>query len=122
MSTATRAAVTPSSSLSTPSSPHGPSIYYDFISYSHYIVLFIVFFFFFQAEDGIRDLTVTGVQTCALPISGRRLSLQAEPHALSFLHQTFACTVQTAFCMFQRSPSRNPVSPLWPARDRKSVV
>src|SRR5256886_13490916 len=26
--------------------------------------------FFFQAEDGIRDLTVTGVQTCALPIYG----------------------------------------------------
>src|SRR5256886_118011 len=29
----------------------------------------VKFFFFFQAEDGIRDLTVTGVQTCALPIS-----------------------------------------------------
>src|SRR5256886_9846953 len=29
-------------------------------------------FFFFQAEDGIRDLTVTGVQTCALPILGER--------------------------------------------------
>src|SRR2546428_11632800 len=29
----------------------------------------IVCFFFFQAEDGIRDLIVTGVQTCALPIS-----------------------------------------------------
>src|SRR2546430_13525551 len=28
----------------------------------------VFFFFFFQAEDGIRDLTVTGVQTCALPI------------------------------------------------------
>src|SRR2546430_13163798 len=28
----------------------------------------IIVFFFFQAEDGIRDLTVTGVQTCALPI------------------------------------------------------
>src|SRR2546430_16454067 len=28
----------------------------------------VIFFFFFQAEDGIRDLTVTGVQTCALPI------------------------------------------------------
>src|SRR2546427_4891063 len=28
----------------------------------------MVLFFFFQAEDGIRDLTVTGVQTCALPI------------------------------------------------------
>src|SRR5256886_9223078 len=32
-------------------------------------VLLIDAFFFFQAEDGIRDLTVTGVQTCALPIS-----------------------------------------------------
>src|SRR2546430_7105194 len=29
----------------------------------------VVVVFFFQAEDGIRDLTVTGVQTCALPIS-----------------------------------------------------
>src|SRR5260221_8911312 len=29
----------------------------------------IIFFFFFQAEDGIRDHCVTGVQTCALPIS-----------------------------------------------------
>src|SRR2546422_3873615 len=29
----------------------------------------IVAFFFFQAEDGIRDVAVTGVQTCALPIS-----------------------------------------------------
>src|SRR2546430_8949769 len=28
----------------------------------------VVVYFFFQAEDGIRDLTVTGVQTCALPI------------------------------------------------------
>src|SRR5688572_32646235 len=28
-----------------------------------------IFLIFFQAEDGIRDLTVTGVQTCALPIS-----------------------------------------------------
>src|SRR3989441_13204994 len=28
----------------------------------------MVFFFFFQAEDGIRDKLVTGVQTCALPI------------------------------------------------------
>ena len=29
----------------------------------------IIIFFFFQAEDGIRDIGVTGVQTCALPIS-----------------------------------------------------
>src|SRR2546430_4980586 len=33
--------------------------------------------FFFQAEDGIRDLTVTGVQTCALPISARLRKLWA---------------------------------------------
>src|SRR2546430_9226564 len=32
------------------------------------VLQIISFFFFFQAEDGIRDLTVTGVQTCALPI------------------------------------------------------
>src|SRR2546429_3134066 len=30
----------------------------------------LFFFFFFQAEDGIRDVAVTGVQTCALPIYG----------------------------------------------------
>src|SRR5437660_7331142 len=33
------------------------------------VVLSSFFFFFFQAEDGIRDGHVTGVQTCALPIS-----------------------------------------------------
>src|SRR5256884_5072921 len=33
-------------------------------------------FFFFQAEDGIRDVAVTGVQTCALPISPRNPSIQ----------------------------------------------
>src|SRR5256885_10427272 len=32
--------------------------------------------FFFQAEDGIRDYKVTGVQTCALPISGSERRLQ----------------------------------------------
>src|SRR5947209_12793450 len=31
-------------------------------------------YFFFQAEDGIRDIGVTGVQTCALPISIMRLT------------------------------------------------
>src|SRR2546430_10963432 len=35
------------------------------------------FFFFFQAEDGIRFLTVTGVQPCALPICGVRLGAHA---------------------------------------------
>src|SRR5260370_26109156 len=40
-------------------------------------------FFFFQAEDGIRDSSVTGVQTCALPIYGahvRGLGLQGRLH------------------------------------------
>src|SRR2546426_3134290 len=32
----------------------------------------ILVFFFFQAEDGIRDYKVTGVQTCALPISSEQ--------------------------------------------------
>src|SRR5205085_7711164 len=39
------------------------------------------FFFFFQAEDGIRDLTVTGVQTCALPIY--LLRVLAEPNVIA---------------------------------------
>src|SRR5947208_7763380 len=41
--------------------------------------MFSFFFFFFQAEDGIRDDLVTGVQTCALPISEKDLGLIFEP-------------------------------------------
>src|SRR3712207_8078819 len=37
--------------------------------------------FFFQAEDGIRDIGVTGVQTCALPIC--KLGLEGLPHAVA---------------------------------------
>src|SRR2546422_9363027 len=40
-----------------------------------------MFFFFFQAEDGIRDVAVTGVQTCALPISHREVA--ASPAAVA---------------------------------------
>ena len=39
----------------------------------------VVFFFFFQAEDGIRDDLVTGVQTCALPILRQRRSFLYSP-------------------------------------------
>src|SRR5207244_7002604 len=39
------------------------------------VLSLLCFFFFFQAEDGIRDDLVTGVQTCALPIS-----CAADPH------------------------------------------
>src|SRR5690606_40307732 len=38
-----------------------------------FVLSFYFFFFFFQAEDGIRDFHVTGVQTCALPISRRSI-------------------------------------------------
>src|SRR5437762_10982322 len=50
---------------------------YIFMLYFYYLIFFffffffyffVFFFFFFQAEDGIRDTSVTGVQTCALPI------------------------------------------------------
>src|SRR5205085_4641159 len=40
----------------------------------------IFFVFFFQAEDGIRDLTVTGVQTCALPISTSPTIFEDKPY------------------------------------------
>src|SRR5216683_6599747 len=43
------------------------------------------FFFFFQAEDGIRDLIVTGVQTCALPISIKRLDADLEAHIAAWV-------------------------------------
>src|SRR5437764_9246089 len=39
---------------------------YPVSAYLYFV--FLLFFFFFQAEDGIRDTSVTGVQTCALPI------------------------------------------------------
>src|SRR3989441_9282044 len=45
----------------------------------------IVFFFFFQAEDGIRDKLVTGVQTCALPISRRIPSRTAKEYGVPVL-------------------------------------
>src|SRR2546429_1772775 len=48
------------------------------------------FFFFFQAEDGIRDVAVTGVQTCALPILKRifflTLLIAGSLHAQTQIH------------------------------------
>src|SRR5256884_6168802 len=38
------------------------------VSFIAFLLLSTYVFFFFQAEDGIRDVAVTGVQTCALPI------------------------------------------------------
>src|SRR5256886_6978114 len=50
------------------------------IVFNSQFVCDFLFFFFFQAEDGIRDLTVTGVQTCALPI-WRELYVDAQDQA-----------------------------------------
>src|SRR2546430_10293192 len=63
----------------------------------------VLSFFFFQAEDGIRDLTVTGVQTCALPIWARapatgestRISRQPIIGSSAVLTRTPAMTVPT---------------------------
>src|SRR5688572_33095561 len=46
-----------------------------------------VFHFFFQAEDGIRDLTVTGVQTCALPILHWGLYRKYDPALFGLVHE-----------------------------------
>src|SRR5690349_21869259 len=44
-------------------------LFFFFLFFFYVLFFYFFFFFFFQAEDGIRDLYVTGVQTCALPIS-----------------------------------------------------
>src|SRR5574340_1337786 len=56
-----------------------------------------MYFFFFQAEDGIRDLLVTGVQTCALPIS-REPGTGSDIHAFETLLDAF---VGIALARFQ---------------------
>src|SRR2546430_8965663 len=68
--------------------------------------MLVFFFFFFQAEDGIRDLTVTGVQTCALPI------LRAFDRSL------FRCCQQAVWQTFQ---TENLVRASTPNEDRKST-
>src|SRR5438093_12733393 len=46
----------------------------------------VAIFFFFQAEDGIRDWSVTGVQTCALPICGPGARSAARGLAVPRIH------------------------------------
>src|SRR3712207_6993407 len=53
----------------------------------------MIFFFFFQAEDGIRDIGVTGVQTCALPISGHLATSVRD--SLEIAHRARAMTTRT---------------------------
>src|SRR2546430_10311844 len=69
----------------------------------------IRFFFFFQAEDGIRDLTVTGVQTCALPISTPRVRHPPNP-----LRGSRASVLQDSWarCTARVSERERPVPPI----------
>src|SRR5258708_9936204 len=60
-------------------------------------VAYVYLFFFFQAEDGIRDDLVTGVQTCALPISPQRAGAAGEAAAPAG---------------HRRRPSHHPARPL----------
>src|SRR5690349_23711054 len=53
--------------------------------------LYFIYFFFFQAEDGIRDLYVTGVQTCALPISLSLMALRPEPNRMRICRSGKSC-------------------------------
>src|SRR5256885_8561356 len=73
-----------------------------------YLILFI--FFFFQAEDGIRDYKVTGVQTCALPISERwYTSMKFRPTAWWRMRTSPGPGSPTATC----TSSRTSGPPLW---------
>src|SRR2546430_4744163 len=59
----------------------------------YYSTFVYLFFFFFQAEDGIRDLTVTGVQTCALPIC----AVQGLAHHRRIAWMAFLAELETHF-------------------------
>src|SRR5947209_15466235 len=71
--------------------------------YVLYISAFVlIFLFFFQAEDGIRDIGVTGVQTCALPISivaeinDERIPLRIGESVLVGMHMRGVCKIWRA--------------------------
>src|SRR5712664_4655776 len=60
----------------------------------------LFFFFFFQAEDGIRDLIVTGVQTCALPIS----AVQEKLAQLACYREGINAHLTASVALAERSP------------------
>src|SRR2546430_11825546 len=74
-------------------------------------VFLILFFFFFQAEDGIRDLTVTGVQTCALPIFRSVCTrLRATSRASTRTLRSAACPTALASMRAATSAPLNPAA------------
>src|SRR5258707_15889173 len=69
-----------------------------------------VFFFFFQAEDGIRDIGVTGVQTCALPICSRESSPRTAACPASQIRSSPAADPDTRGLMESRCKESRPLS------------
>src|SRR5216683_3204797 len=67
--------------------------------------MYFFFFFFFQAEDGIRDLIVTGVQTCALPISFSGMSKLARLKRLNTSIRNCSCTPRLIGVVFTKPRS-----------------
>src|SRR3989449_10841503 len=63
-------------------------------------------FFFFQAEDGIRDVAVTGVQTCALPISRHQRFGGFGPNAARSI-------ARTVHARRARKPATRPTGGAW---------
>src|SRR5256885_5320781 len=85
------------------------------------------FFFFFQAEDGIRDYKVTGVQTCALPISVNHLKMLLEGMLSDASQRLANLQYVTAEERLQLTVGWNSSGRKYPSdvtlhRDRKSVV
>src|SRR5256886_10356966 len=88
-----------------------------------------VLMFFFQAEDGIRDLTVTGVQTCALPISARKalppinLGALRSAHGLAFAGGKLYFTAETNKAVGRYDPVTKSVDlVLGTGQDRTHMV
>src|SRR5258708_11325433 len=67
----------------------------------------VALFFFFQAEDGIRDDLVTGVQTCALPIYSPDATSMSARDATSVTRRWFVrCAMKSNATVITRSPPR----------------
>src|SRR5438445_2777110 len=86
----------------------------------------VFFFFFFQAEDGIRDIGVTGVQTCALPISepGRQVARPAQGrlHHAGNLLQAFVAGLMSIVVVVrseERRVGKECRSRWWPYHEKK---
>src|SRR5699024_12083904 len=76
-----------------------------------------VLFFFFQAEDGIRDRNVTGVQTCALPICEIHFSVRGN----GFLQHMVRIIVGTLLEVGCGKILVNELAPILAAKDRQAA-